>query len=133
MARGSELMRGSPPGVSLIRSLRGKDWSFSSYRYAVLLITFIAYTCYHASRKPISIVKSVLYPEPETVAVSNPWPFGSVFIKELLGMTKAEQKIRVGRLLTEKMGHQNWDYFKLPVGPVWLLLLVIGLAKEREA
>lgn len=93
MARGSELMTGSPPGVSLIRSLRGKDWSFSSYRYAVLLITFIAYTCYHASRKPISIVKSVLYPEPETVGVSNPWPFGSVFIKEeLLGNDKSRAK-----------------------------------------
>lgn len=76
------MTRGMPPGISLIRSLRGKDWSFSSYRYAVLLITFIAYTSYHASRKPISIVKSVLYLEPVTAVVSNPWPIGSVFIKE---------------------------------------------------
>lgn len=79
-------MRRAPPGVYLIRSLRGKNWSFSSYRYSVLLITFIAYTCYHASRKPSSIVKSVLDPEPDISFVSNPWPLGNVFIKEeLLG------------------------------------------------
>ncbi|XP_010677123.2 putative glycerol-3-phosphate transporter 4 [Beta vulgaris subsp. vulgaris] len=73
-----------PPGISLIRSLRGKDWSFSSYRYAVLLITFIAYTCYHASRKPSSIVKSVLDPERDKSLVSNIWPLGNVFVREEL-------------------------------------------------
>ncbi|CAO2819450.1 unnamed protein product [Amaranthus hypochondriacus] len=79
MAQG---FRGTPPGISLIRSFRGKDWSFTSYRYAVLLITFIAYTCYHASRKPSSIVKSVLDPERNKSSVSNFWPVGNVFIRE---------------------------------------------------
>lgn len=86
MAQKSVVIRGTPPGISLIKRLRGKDWSYNSYRYAVLLITFIAYTCYHASRKPSSIVKSVLHPEHDEEAVSNPWPIGNVFIlKERLG------------------------------------------------
>ncbi|KAK4365837.1 hypothetical protein RND71_013717 [Anisodus tanguticus] len=83
----NDLMRGNPPGIMLIRSMRRKDWSLKTYKYVVLLITFIAYTSYHASRKPSSIVKSVLHPHPflnETV--SNPWPIGPLFIKkETLG------------------------------------------------
>nr|KYP51515.1 Sugar phosphate exchanger 2 [Cajanus cajan] len=45
---------GAPPG------LRAQQWSLRGHRYAVLLITFVAYACYHASRKPTGIVKSVL-------------------------------------------------------------------------
>ncbi|XVF10907.1 hypothetical protein REPUB_Repub07fG0223800 [Reevesia pubescens] len=83
MSRNSDTMRKTPPGILLIRSIRGKDWSLKSYRYMVLLITFIAYASYHASRKPSSIVKSVLYPEPLKVSEGNrPWPVGNVFIKE---------------------------------------------------
>jgi OPA family glycerol-3-phosphate transporter-like MFS transporter 1/2 len=55
----------------------------------VLLITFIAYTSYHASRKPSSIVKSVLDPEPDKTLNVHPWPIGSVFLKdEILGKNK---------------------------------------------
>ena len=32
----------------------------SRYRASVLLLTFVAYTCYHMSRKPISVVKTRL-------------------------------------------------------------------------
>ncbi|KAK4355898.1 hypothetical protein RND71_024869 [Anisodus tanguticus] len=85
----NDLMRGNPPGILLIRSMRRKDWSLKTYKYVVLLITFIAYTSYHASRKPSSIVKSVLHPHPflnETF--SNPWPIGPIFAKkETLGPT----------------------------------------------
>ncbi|KAI5062433.1 hypothetical protein GOP47_0022972 [Adiantum capillus-veneris] len=49
-----------PPGIKLLRRLRSKDFSFESYRTSVLLLTFMAYTLYHASRKPASIVKDVL-------------------------------------------------------------------------
>ncbi|XP_057475123.1 putative glycerol-3-phosphate transporter 4 [Actinidia eriantha] len=79
-------MGGTPPGISLIRRIRGKDWSLTTYRYVVLLITFIAYTCYHASRKPSSIVKSVLDPEPKKFNGATPWPIGDIFLKrEFLG------------------------------------------------
>ncbi|XP_043695276.1 putative glycerol-3-phosphate transporter 4 [Telopea speciosissima] len=77
-----DTMQAPPPGILLIRSLRGKEWSLNTYRYVVLLLTFIAYACYHASRKPTSIVKSVLDPEPVTVGRSYPWPLGEVFVKE---------------------------------------------------
>ncbi|XP_077237470.1 major facilitator superfamily protein [Tasmannia lanceolata] len=74
-------MGGPPPGIKLIRSLSGTEWSLSTYRYFVLVLTFIAYACYHASRKPTSIVKSVLDPEPATVGASQPWPIGNLFIR----------------------------------------------------
>ncbi|XWS62050.1 hypothetical protein CRYUN_Cryun07bG0177700 [Craigia yunnanensis] len=82
MSRNSDTMRKIPPGILLIRSIRGKDWSLKSYRYMVLLITFIAYASYHASRKSSSIVKSVLYPDPKKASEGNPWPVGNVFIEE---------------------------------------------------
>lgn len=83
MAGGLEGMRGSPPGVLLIGRLRGKGWSLKTYRYVVLLLTFIAYACYHASRKPSSIVKSVLDPEQPLKHGGNYiWPVGDVFVVE---------------------------------------------------
>ncbi|GMJ06090.1 glycerol-3-phosphate permease 4 [Hibiscus trionum] len=81
MSTNSNTMRRIPPGILLIRSIRGKDWSLKSYRYIILLLTFIAYASYHASRKPSSIVKSVLYPE-SLKSSDPPWPVGNVFIKE---------------------------------------------------
>lgn len=33
-------------------------------RFLVLFLTFMCYTAYHASRRPLSIVKSVLHGEP---------------------------------------------------------------------
>ena len=50
------------PGVSLLRvtgllpSLSGKREAV--LRVSVLVLTFLAYTSYHLSRKPISIVKN---------------------------------------------------------------------------
>ncbi|MED6119569.1 hypothetical protein PIB30_013003 [Stylosanthes scabra] len=61
-------MRGTPPGILLLRTLRGQDWNLRTYRYVVLLITFLAYACYHATRKPTGIVKSVLCPDAHTKA-----------------------------------------------------------------
>jgi len=55
-------MPGIVPGVSLLRTLglcplsvRRREFV---YRTSVLLLTFLAYTSYHLSRKPISIVKN---------------------------------------------------------------------------
>lgn len=82
MARRSETVRGTPPGILLIKSIRGKEWRQGTYRYVVLLITFIAYACYHASRKPSSIVKSVMDPDPKMIIGKDPWPVGEIFVKE---------------------------------------------------
>ncbi|XP_073019903.1 putative glycerol-3-phosphate transporter 4 [Primulina eburnea] len=78
-------MGGNLPGICFIRSIRGSGWTLSTYRYVVLIVTFIAYASSHASRKPSSIVKSVLDPEPNLNSVSfRPWPVGNVFVKEEL-------------------------------------------------
>ncbi|GMJ00429.1 glycerol-3-phosphate permease 4 [Hibiscus trionum] len=81
MSSNSNTTRRIPPGIMLIRRIRGKDWSLKSYRYIVLLLTFVAYASYHASRKPSSIVKSVWYPE-SMESSAPPWPVGNVFIRE---------------------------------------------------
>ena len=43
---------------------------FCRYRTSVLIITFLSYTAYHLSRKPISIVKNVLNQNCSTVTPS---------------------------------------------------------------
>ncbi|KAH7306234.1 hypothetical protein KP509_22G002800 [Ceratopteris richardii] len=52
-----------PFGVVLLSKVRGKNFGTHESRILVLLLTFTAYACFHASRKPLSIVKSVLDPE----------------------------------------------------------------------
>uniref|UniRef100_A0A0D6R3G3 Major facilitator superfamily (MFS) profile domain-containing protein n=1 Tax=Araucaria cunninghamii TaxID=56994 RepID=A0A0D6R3G3_ARACU len=56
-----------PPGVKVIERVRSKCGSRkpsrSTYQLSVLVLTFVAYASYHASRKPSSIVKSVLDPD----------------------------------------------------------------------
>lgn len=90
------LERGNPPGISLIRRIRGKDWSFKTYRYVVLFVTFVAYTSYHASRKPSSIVKSVLDPQSNAnvTSLSGLWPMGDLFVgREFVdGLEKSKGK-----------------------------------------
>ncbi|KAK4260329.1 hypothetical protein QN277_003460 [Acacia crassicarpa] len=72
--------RSPPPGFLIIS---GRRWRIKTYRYIVLLVTFVAYVCYHASRKPTGIVKSVLYPEPNgQITHHKPWPLGEVFVKD---------------------------------------------------
>ncbi|WOL07625.1 glycerol-3-phosphate transporter 4 [Canna indica] len=69
-------MDSPPPGINLLRSVAGKEWSRNTHRCLVLVLTFVAYACYHASRKPPSIVKSVLDPEPHS------WVFGPAFVRQ---------------------------------------------------
>ncbi|TGZ67825.1 hypothetical protein CRM22_004571 [Opisthorchis felineus] len=49
-----------PTGYPCLRALILRD-SYSRHALYVLLLTFLCYTLYHASRKPISVVKSVLH------------------------------------------------------------------------
>uniref|UniRef100_A0A8C1YBV1 Glucose-6-phosphate exchanger SLC37A2 n=1 Tax=Cyprinus carpio TaxID=7962 RepID=A0A8C1YBV1_CYPCA len=46
-------MRSLAPGIKLITSFSRDSW----YRFFILLLTFVFYTTYHLSRKPISIIK----------------------------------------------------------------------------
>eukprot|EP01018_Ginkgo_biloba_P013651 Gb_17792 [translate_table: standard] len=49
-----------PPGFRVFRVFKASETNIRVYQTSVLIITFIAYASYHASRKPISIVKGVL-------------------------------------------------------------------------
>ena len=73
----------------------------STYRALVLGLTFIAYTSYHLSRRPLSVVKNILSRNcsqvdvPQDMVVTNTtkndwcdWqPFGGTDSNTLLGMT----------------------------------------------
>ncbi|XP_073130402.1 putative glycerol-3-phosphate transporter 4 [Henckelia pumila] len=98
-------MGGYPPGISVVRSIRGRGWTLSTYRYTVLIVTFIAYTSYHASRKPSSIVKSVLHPESNSNFVSfRPWPVGNLFVKNELVVMSDD-----GDMVKKNMGWAPFD------------------------
>ncbi|KAJ8753248.1 hypothetical protein K2173_017863 [Erythroxylum novogranatense] len=50
------------PGINLFQSLKPPHKTLTFHRILVLTVTFLAYASFHASRKPPSIVKSVLGP-----------------------------------------------------------------------
>lgn len=95
MAPGGEKSRRPPPGIELIRALRGRDATRRTYRTSVLIITFIAYASYHASRKPNSIVKSVLDPDSTSNNLPNgmsdpsqSWLLNMIFVKNPTNSSK---------------------------------------------
>lgn len=74
-------------------------FKFFSYKFSVLALTYVAYTCYHLTRKPISVVKAVLHRNCSSVEISQQvksitdasdetWcdypPFGKLCVKQLL-------------------------------------------------
>ncbi|XP_026821811.1 glucose-6-phosphate exchanger SLC37A2 isoform X4 [Rhopalosiphum maidis] len=68
-----------PYGVQILQKVSDKCPSLSRivdrenlYKYSVLVLTFITYAAYHASRKPISVVKIVLYQNCSEVTTSPP-------------------------------------------------------------
>ncbi|XP_060063554.1 glucose-6-phosphate exchanger SLC37A2-like isoform X2 [Ylistrum balloti] len=50
----------APPGIRILPSGSCGDRNVT-YRIYILIFTFLCYTCFHMSRKPISVVKSVLH------------------------------------------------------------------------
>lgn len=54
-------MGATPPGIAaLVKARGGRNYSTAVYRTVVLVLTFGSYTLYHATRKPMSIVKGTL-------------------------------------------------------------------------
>jgi hypothetical protein len=79
-----------PPGMAYFVAARGgKNLTAGQYRSTVLLITFLSYMMYHASRKPPSIVKSVLNPTSEQRELGEQgWaPFNGPDGNKMLGQT----------------------------------------------
>lgn len=77
---------GLPPAFSLFPSL---NKTFTFHQILVLIITFLGYASFHASRKPPSIVKSVLGPsvnEQSNSPIDNGWvPFNGTEGTQRLG------------------------------------------------
>ncbi|KAI7741082.1 hypothetical protein M8C21_006484 [Ambrosia artemisiifolia] len=69
-----------PPGIRFIEHTKNSTISFKSHQAIVLIVTFLAYTSYHASRKTTSIIKSALDPQtPDESEQSNAlwWVLGN--------------------------------------------------------
>ncbi|KAJ9688830.1 hypothetical protein PVL29_014467 [Vitis rotundifolia] len=58
------------PGLNLFPTLKPPHKTLTFHRISALFITFVAYASFHASRKPPSIVKSVLSPEIQSNSTS---------------------------------------------------------------
>lgn len=80
-----------PPALKLFtKLLPNTEFSFQAYKASVLLLTFIAYALYHASRKPPSIVKNALssddvlpLPSHHNITLAPlTWPLSKVFIRK---------------------------------------------------
>ncbi|XP_060211513.1 putative glycerol-3-phosphate transporter 1 [Lycium barbarum] len=68
-----------PLGIRYIESIQKSSLSFKTYQVIVLLVTFFAYTSYHANRKTTSIVKQALDPQSLGVGPNLPWQRNSTF------------------------------------------------------
>ncbi|XP_071716333.1 putative glycerol-3-phosphate transporter 5 [Rutidosis leptorrhynchoides] len=67
-----------PPAFTLFPSLNPPQKTQTFHQITTLFITFLAYAAFHASRKPPSIVKSVLGPDPNPNLTQTGWaPFNS--------------------------------------------------------
>ncbi|KAL2550129.1 putative glycerol-3-phosphate transporter 1 [Forsythia ovata] len=68
-----EVTVSKPPGIRFIEYIKGSAISYRSYQAIVLIVTFFAYTAYHATRKTTSIVKSALDPQSPDVNLKSPF------------------------------------------------------------
>ncbi|KAJ8528137.1 hypothetical protein K7X08_021829 [Anisodus acutangulus] len=64
-----------PPCLNLFPTLNPPEKTLTFHKFLVLLLTFIAYAAFHASRKPPSIVKSVFGPEIKAINGTGWAPF----------------------------------------------------------
>ena len=63
-----------PPGIRFLEYIKGTKLSYKTHQAIVLIVTFLAYASYHATRKTTSIVKSTLDPESSDVILKfTPW------------------------------------------------------------
>lgn len=57
-------------GIRVLQRLKGSPVSFKTHQAIVLIVTFLAYASYHATRKTTSIVKSVLDPQSKDLGLN---------------------------------------------------------------
>ncbi|KAF6140391.1 hypothetical protein GIB67_013160 [Kingdonia uniflora] len=62
-----------PPGIRFVEHMKRSTISYRTYQAMVLILTFVAYASYHATRKTTSIVKSTLDTDVSTTLGSYPF------------------------------------------------------------
>ncbi|KAE8693155.1 putative glycerol-3-phosphate transporter 4 [Hibiscus syriacus] len=62
-----------PLGIRFLEHINKGKLSYKTHQAIVLIVTFLAYTSYHATRKTTSIVKSALNPQSPDVSLNFPW------------------------------------------------------------
>lgn len=62
-----------PLGIRFFEYIKGAPLSYRTYQTIVLIVTFFAYSSYHAARKTTSVVKSTLDPDSEVGLKLSPW------------------------------------------------------------
>ncbi|CAH9098012.1 unnamed protein product [Cuscuta europaea] len=70
----------TPLGIQLFKCLKKSPISYKTYQAIVLIVTFLAYAAYHATRKTTSIVKSALDPKSSDLGMKSPrlrWALGN--------------------------------------------------------
>lgn len=69
-----EVNSSKPPGVRFVEHIKKSPVSFKTHQAIVLILTFVAYASYHATRKTTSIVKSTLDPQSSELGLKHlPW------------------------------------------------------------
>ncbi|ONK59015.1 uncharacterized protein A4U43_C08F2090 [Asparagus officinalis] len=69
----TEAKSSKPLGIRFLENAKNAVLSFRTYQTIVLILTFIAYSTYHVTRKTTSIVKTVFDPEQPQQLVFSPW------------------------------------------------------------
>ncbi|GKV17586.1 hypothetical protein SLEP1_g28069 [Rubroshorea leprosula] len=78
----AEMGYSKPLGIQFLECIRRRKLSYKSYQAIVLIVTFLAYTSYHAARKATSIVKSTLDPEASDIGTGLKFPFRISYVHE---------------------------------------------------
>ncbi|BAT91242.1 hypothetical protein LR48_Vigan08g202900 [Vigna angularis] len=82
-------------GARVLQYINGGPLSFKTYQLIVLIVTFLAYTSYHATRKTTSIVKSVLDPQSADTGLTFFW-LRPTNVTESNGLRRVSSKLGEG-------------------------------------
>ncbi|KAL5744310.1 hypothetical protein ACOSP7_027170 [Xanthoceras sorbifolium] len=90
-----EIINRKPLGIRFLECVKGTTLSFKTHQAIVLIVTFIAYASYHATRKTTSIVKSTLDPQSSDESLKF-FPWRTTFRHEPAGNRKLSWKLGDG-------------------------------------
>ncbi|GFP88256.1 putative glycerol-3-phosphate transporter 1 [Phtheirospermum japonicum] len=77
-----------PPGIRFVEHLKKSTISYKTHQAIVLIVTFLAYLTYHATRKTTSVVKSALDPQSPNVDLKSPFSWTRAYSHKPLQTVK---------------------------------------------